>query len=174
MKTHVDGFRRAWCGVRRALRRSPRKRSDAREPLRLETLEDRTLLATAVWNGVGDWDANVSHWTPAPPAAGDDVVIYGAVTVSQNAHAVHNLVGGEVDVTGGSLSVAGSLTADVLNISDGSATVTGDSTVRDLTLAAVASTGGTLGVTGHLTVDGTMNWGVGLSPGPAQPASRAD
>jgi hypothetical protein len=102
-------------GNRTRNRKSP---SAWRRLLRLETLEDRRLLALVNWTGGGGdllWSNPLNWSTSQLPGIEDDVVINApsGVTVSHNngASTIKSLASSNsVMVTGGNLTVSGSLT----------------------------------------------------------------
>ncbi len=118
----------------------------------IESLEGRQVPATVHWANPagGDW-ADAANWdTGSLPGPDDDVVIDvpGDVLITHQTgtDAVHSLTDrGALDLSGGSLSLAG------------------DSTFNELDLS-----GGTLVGSGSLAVNGLLNWTAGTLTGSAR------
>ena len=138
----------------------------------LGLLEERTLLATMVWNNSagGDWDV-ASNWvnTTNPsdehvPTSSDDAVIdLSGITVAHSSNtsdSVNSLTASSSDTTlslsSGSLSLASASTlAGALTLSGGTLTGAGTLTVE----AAINWTGGTMAGSGTTDADGGMTIG---------------
>ena len=120
-------------------------------------LEDRTLLSSITWTGsAGDnnWDTPANWSSDAVPTVADDVVIgnsFSGITITHSASSSDsvNSINSQaaIDITDGTLSIAGASTGD---------DPSGSSTINNaLTLAS------TLTVSGDLTVDGPFTWNAG-------------
>ncbi len=142
--------------IRRRVADRARANWNIRRPF-LESLEDRTLLATMLWSNSsgGDWDVT-SNWVNQAnssdhhvPTATDDAQINTAgITVTHSAGTSDSV---------NELTVASGTT---LNISGGTLAIAADSTIAgNLTM-----TGGTITPAG-LTVTGSVNWSGGTISG---------
>ncbi len=123
-----------------------------------ERMEDRTLLATMIWdNGAGgDWDVAASWVNQSnssdhhvPTSADDAQINTAGITVTHSSNALDAVNG---------LSVAGGAT---LNLSAGTLTIAAASTIPgNLTIS-----GGTLTGAGTVTVAGALDWTGGTMSG---------
>ena len=105
-------LKKTFSGVRSPARSGRRNRLRIPSVAQLEILEDRTLLATVMWDGGGDgtsWQDELNWQQNNLPAAGDDVII------STN---------GLVTYEGSDLSIASLDTKSGLLVSDGTLEVT--------------------------------------------------
>jgi hypothetical protein len=175
-------------------RRPVRRPASSAKPF-VEPLEDRVVPATIMWKSTtqgGDWDAGANWVGGNVPGAADDAVIPAGLSTP----VVHSLTvndpvnsitsGSELDLTGGTLTVATNVTVENLPTGVGSVvlllkggTLSGG-TVADKTVVRLSSSGGTLAgvdvaanaqidgtqpgtntahVTGGLTLDGKANLG---------------
>ena len=136
-------------------RRKPRKGDHA---LRLfcEALEDRTLLATNMWNSSvgGSWQT-ASNWSlDHVPTNGEDVVIpelsgTQTITYSSGTSTIQSLTTStNVDLSGGTLNVTGTIQS-----SGGQLTLDG-ATLGDGTIAAGTTLAGQSGTLDGVTIDG--------------------
>lgn len=114
---------------RRAHRHRPDRRYAARR-LRLESLEDRRLLAEIAWDGEAgttDWHDEANWSTNTVPSPSDDVQL-DAVAV----HISEDLTVQSLALHGGSLNVAANATVAQFEFKGGTLTGSGTVTVSDL------------------------------------------
>jgi RHS repeat-associated protein len=130
--------------------------------LRLEALEDRTLLSVVTWTNPGDGNwALAANWTDDQgmhrlPGPADDAVINTAgitVTHSSGADSIKSLTTG----------------TNTLTLSGGTLSIASDSEIGNL----LTLTGGTLDGAGKVTVDKALNWSDGTMSGAGTTAIAA-
>ncbi len=143
-------------------RRTYRARNRLRD-LRLESLEDRRMLATVNWDGGGDgtsWENPLNWDTDALPTSADDVNINviasnPTIQVGSGAHTIRSLTTEEaVEMTGGSLTIN---TSSVLNNS-----LTNNGGDLSLVGGTISGTAGIANDAGTLTLRG-VTLDVGLT-----------
>ncbi len=176
----------SWKRGRRRDRKSTRLQPRAahhrsgRRFLRLEALEDRTLLSQVSWinAGGGDWDTPGNWSSRAVPGAGDDVVINSLNAGAVVTHSLNNTdtvssitAAAPITLSGGTLSVAGAFSdSSTVSLSGGTLAnatvqaatllnVSGPSTLQNVTLVGTLNVGWTVTVAGSsLTLSGgTIN-----------------
>jgi hypothetical protein len=125
-----------------ARRRAARfARKETRRALRVEPLEERTLLSTITWASdvSGDWD-NPAMWTGgAVPGAGDDAAIsFGDITVTHSA-AVSDTVD-SINCQAALDLTSDSLTIDTTSASQPRSTVSGQFNLSGSSLQLLVQT----------------------------------
>ncbi|MCA9101135.1 MAG: hypothetical protein KDA63_08300, partial [Planctomycetales bacterium] len=73
--------------------------------LTLVTLGAQSVFGQATWNGIGNWTTDAANWSPAPPIAGENVLI-GSGTVNLTTNQVTNVGNyGILNIDGSTLNV---------------------------------------------------------------------
>lgn len=141
--------------------------------LRIEPLEDRSLLSAVSWDGGGNgtsWSDPLNWSGNVLPTTNDDVTINApgavAVTLIGNSRTLHTLTVGSDDqltvTSSGALSVTAACSITGTLAVSGRITLNGESTIATLNLSAPI---GSIDGAGNITITNAMSWSSGQFDG---------